>query len=312
MATCEGARFIDAQLESIAAQSRPPDELIVCDDASRDDTALRVERFAAAAPFEVRLLRNPARLGITGNFERAIAACRGDLVFLADQDDVWLPEKVATLAGVLEQHPETGAVFCDGKVMDADLAPLGSSLWQALGFDAGEQGEVAGGGAVQVFLRHVVAAGTTMAFRAQLRDRALPFPPLRSCHDAFVAFIAAARSRVEIVPSQLIQYRVHGDNQIGIRKLGLFGQLGKAREQLATDAFTYAADFFAAARDRLGDASPETLARIDEKIAHSRRRAAMSPRLITRFPEIAAEARAGRYHRYSYGWKSVAQDLLLR
>jgi glycosyltransferase involved in cell wall biosynthesis len=312
MATCEGARFIDAQLESIASQSRPPDELVVCDDASHDDTADRVERFATRAPFEVRVLRNPARLGITGNFERALSACSGDLVFLADQDDVWMPEKVATLAGILEEKPGTGAVFCDGEVVDAELAPLGSTLWQALGFDASEQQDVAAGRAVPVFLRHVVAAGTTLAFRAQVRERALPFPPLRSCHDAFVAFLAAATSKVEIVPEPLIRYRVHGENQIGIRKLGFFDQLAKAREQLATDAFGYAVEFFGTARERLTDASPETLAAIDEKIEHARRRAAMSPRLLSRLSDVAGEVRAGRYRRYSYGWKSVAQDLFLR
>ena len=159
MATCEGARFIDDQLESIAAQERPPDELIVCDDASEDDTFARVEAFAARAPFEVRAVRNPDRLGITGNFERAIESCTGDIIFLADQDDIWHPEKIETLAGVLIEHPATGAVFCDGEVVDANGKPLGYSLWSSLGFDANEQRAVREGLATDVFLGHVVAAG---------------------------------------------------------------------------------------------------------------------------------------------------------
>ena len=312
MATCDGERFVLEQLESIASQSRLPDELIVYDAASRDDTFAQLEAFASRAPFEVVATCNPNRLGITENFERAISACSGDIIFLADQDDVWLPEKIATLAPLLIEHPDTGAVFSDGEIVDADGHSLGDSLWRSLGFTRREQEAVRGGRAVDVFLRHVVAAGTTMAFRSSLRDLALPFPTLRSCHDAFVAFIAAATSRVEIVPEQLIRYRLHGANQIGIRNLDVFGQLAKAREQIETGAFPYAVEFFQAARERLALAPPPTLMQIDQKILHASRRASMSSRLGGRLGAIRQEIQSRRYWRYSYGWKSVAQDLLLR
>jgi len=318
MATCEGARFVGAQLDSLAAQSRPPDELVVLDDASRDETFERVAAFSQSASFEVRAARNASRLGITGNFERAIAACTGDVIFLADQDDVWLPEKIAALAAVLEARPETGAVFCDGEVVDAALAPQGYTLWQSLGFDAREQRLVRAGRAVDVFLRHVVAAGTTLAFRARFRERALPFPPLRSCHDAFTAFVVAALAPVELVAQPLVRYRVHDKNQIGIRKLGLREQLEKARQQIESDAFGYAVTFFEVARERLGGAASvapvagETLAKIDAKIAHARCRAGMADRGVARLADVARETLSGRYARFSYGWKSVAQDLWLR
>jgi len=271
-----------------------------------------LEAFASRAPFEVVATRNPDRLGITANFERAISACTGDIIFLADQDDVWLPQKIETLAAILTEHPDTGAVFSDGEIVDADGDALDDSLWRSLGFTPREQRAVRGGHAVEVFLRHVVAAGTTMAFRSSLRDLALPLPALRSCHDAFVAFIAAATSRVAIVPEPLIRYRLHGANQIGIRSLDFFGQLAQAREQIETGAFPYAVEFFQAARERLAAAPPQTLAQIDQKILHASCRASMSSRLGGRLGEIREEIRSRRYWRYSYGWKSVAQDLLLR
>jgi glycosyltransferase involved in cell wall biosynthesis len=312
MATCEGSRFVETQLESIAGQTRPPDELVVCDDASRDDTFARLESFAARTDLETRVLRNPVRLGITANFERVVSACTGDVIFLADQDDVWLPEKIATLTDVLVRRPELGAVFSDGEVVDAELSPRGYTLWESLGFDEREREQVRRGDAVGVFLRHVVAAGTTLAFRAGFRELALPFPPLRSCHDAFIAFVVAALAPIEIVETPLIRYRVHDRNQIGIRRLGLREQLAKAREQLASDAFGYAVEFFEAARARLTHAPPDVLHRIDEKILHARRRQAMSPHWLARLRDIHEEARSGRYRRYSYGWKSIAQDLWLR
>jgi glycosyltransferase involved in cell wall biosynthesis len=312
MATCEGERFIDEQLDSIAAQSRRPDELIVCDDASEDSTFERIQEFGQKAGFEVRALRNPSRLGTTANFERAIAACSGEVILLADQDDVWFPEKIETLTRVLAREPTIGAVFSDGEVVDERLEPLGATLWQSLGFDAREQQLVRQGRAVEVFLRHVVAAGTTLAFRSHFRKQALPFPRLRSCHDAFTAFSIAARAGIAIVPTPLIRYRVHGSNQIGIRRLGFFEQLAKAREQIESDAFAYAVEFFELARERLNDPPAGLRVAIDEKIDHSRSRRDMSPRLLGRLPTIRQEASLGRYGRYSYGWKSIAQDLWLR
>ena len=316
MATYEGGPFVGRQLESFAQQARRPDEVVVCDDGSGDDTVARVEAFAAGAPFAVRLERNPARLGETKNFEKAIAACGGRLIFLADQDDVWRPEKVETLAAALEDDPALDLVFSNGDVVDGQLEPLQYDLWQSLGFDAAERGRVREGGAVEVFTRHVVAAGTTLAFRARHRDWLLPFPDLPTCHDAWIAFLLAAAGRVAIVERPLIDYRVHGANRVGIRKLGMREQLEQARRQLERGAFDYDVRFFSAARDRLREGGPGcdagTLALIDERIAHAARRHAMSPHLLRRLPDVLREAVAGRYGRFGYGWKSVAQDLWLR
>jgi glycosyltransferase involved in cell wall biosynthesis len=316
LATCQGERFLDAQLESIARQTRPPDQLIVNDDASRDGSWKILQAFAERAAFRVEAEQNTERLGITRNFERAVSRCGGDVIFFADQDDVWEPDKIETLLQVLEERPETGAVFHDGRIVDETLAPLDATLWDSLGFDARERRLVGEGHAADVFLRHVVAAGTTMAFRAQYAPLVLPFPALRSCHDAFTAFLISAVANVEIVDRPLIRYRLHGANQIGIQKLGLRGQLEKAREQLATGAFAYAAEFFEVARERLVASSFEvdaaTMRSIVEKILHSRRRASMAGSFLGRLHDVIREAGSGRYSRYSYGIKSIAQDLWLR
>lgn len=316
LATCQGERFLEAQLESIACQSRLPDQLVISDDASEDRTFDLATAFAARADFDVELERNPERLGITQNFERSLSLCSGDVIFLADQDDVWEADKIETVIGVLEARPEVGAVFHNAEVVGEALDPLGTSLWDSLGFGEREQQRVRSGAALEVFLRHVVAAGTTMAFRSRYLQLALPFPRLRSCHDAFTAFVIAAVAEVAIVDRNLIRYRLHGANQIGIRKLGFREQLEKAREQIATDAFAYAAEFFEAARERLTasqfQVGRSTLQAIDEKIRHSRCRARMPERLSSRLPDIAREVVSGRYWRYSYGIRSVAQDVWLR
>jgi glycosyltransferase involved in cell wall biosynthesis len=319
MATCEGQRFIDAQLESIAGQSMPPSELIVCDDASTDDTASRVRAFADRAAFPVRLLVNPQRLGITLNFEQALRETSGDLIFFADQDDLWRPEKIETHVAAFERDPSLGMTFSNADVIDAQGQPLGYDLWSSLFFDAQEQRSVGSGGAAEIFMRRVIAAGTTLAFRAEYKSLLLPFPNLYSVHDAWVAFMLACVSECATLPASLIDYRLHDANQVGIRRLSLPAQLTQARRQISEHAFAESAAFFEAARQRFEqvdrpDWQPDAprMALIDAKIRHMQARDAMRGGFFQRLPVILQEAVRGHYGRFGYGLKSVAQDLFLR
>jgi GT2 family glycosyltransferase len=319
MATYNGAPHLLEQLESLAAQSRPPDELVVCDDGSSDDTFRILECFAERASFAVRAQHNATRLGITANFQKAVAGCSGDVIFFADQDDLWRRDKIETSLRVLDSAPGAGAMFSNGDVVDAAGNSLGYDLWRALGFTASEQQEVRAGRSQDVFLRHVVAAGTTMAFRSRYLPLLMPFPPLLSAHDAWVAFLASATSEIAILDEPLIRYRLHGANQFGLRLRGLSAQLAQARVQIESQAFAYAADFFGAAGERLRSEAcadftlrPAVLEAVDGKVAHARLRDALPSSFLARLPRVAGEALAGGYRRYSYGWKSVAQDLFLR
>ena len=313
MATCNGGAFITDQLDSLAAQTRRPDQLVICDDDSQDDTVQKIESFRETAPFEIRLEQNPGRLGATANFEKAISLCDGEIILLADQDDVWLPEKLETLVENLEKNPEWGFAFCNAQVVDGQLSPLGYDLWQALFFDAHEQARVRAGEAPYVFMRHVVAAGNTLAFRSSFRSLLIPFPDLRSTHDAWIAFMIACVSGCGLVSDPLIRYRLHVDNLIGIQRLGWREQLRQAQRQIEEDAFGQAAHFFKLAQGRLeGKIEPDLEFAINEKVAHSETRAAMNEKFWSRLPGIYTEWRSGRYTRYAYGLKSVAQDLWLR
>ena len=97
MCTYNGERFLPQQLASIAAQTRLPDELVVCDDRSTDRTVAIVREFAASVPFPVKVFENERNLGYSANFEAAIRRCEGDLIALSDQDDIWYPQHLETL-----------------------------------------------------------------------------------------------------------------------------------------------------------------------------------------------------------------------
>ena len=125
LCTYNGSAYLSEQLESLAAQTRTPDELVVCDDNSTDGRTVEMVRaFARNSPFAVRFSVNRKTLGPKKNFQRAIARCQGDVIFLCDQDDVWEPNKLARIEETLLAAPEAGFVFTDAEVVDEDLRIL--------------------------------------------------------------------------------------------------------------------------------------------------------------------------------------------
>ena len=111
LCTYNGENFLEEQLSSIGQQTRLPDELIISDDDSTDSTVQIAEKFAAIAPFSVKISINTKRLGSTKNFERAISQCSGDIIFLSDQDDYWNPKKINLIVRVLEESNNLGCIF---------------------------------------------------------------------------------------------------------------------------------------------------------------------------------------------------------
>ncbi len=134
LCTYNGERFLQKQLDSIANQTRLPDEMVVCDDRSTDRTVAMVREFQASASWPVRVFENEHNLGSAANFERAIGLCSGDLIALSDQDDIWYPNRLARSEQELTAHAEAGLVFSDADVIDDQGRKQEKTLWQRLGF----------------------------------------------------------------------------------------------------------------------------------------------------------------------------------
>lgn len=326
LCTYNGARYLKDQLDSIASQTLFPHELVVCDDRSTDDTVGIVRAFASRARFPVRLFLNTTNLGSTKNFEQAIRLCKGDLIALSDQDDVWFPQKLERIVAVFSASPEVGAVFTDAEMVDDSLRPLGHRLWDAAAFGKAPQRLVTQRRTVQVLLKYNVVTGATMAFRSRFRDVVLPIPGAW-VHDAWIALLIAAVADLAIIRDPLIRYRQHAGQQIGAIKKKEKNWFALLRFSLA-DAFSdpqaYVArwdrnflayaDQYRMAYERLsGMLRPPghpALARCRAKAAHFRARAEMSQHRWLRFPMVMKELFGLRYHRYSSGTKSLAKDLV--
>jgi glycosyltransferase involved in cell wall biosynthesis len=201
MATYDGARFLREMLESLATQTRVPDELVVRDDASADQTLAILRDFAAGAPFPVDVVVGDRRLGYAGNFVTAAGRAGGDLVFFADQDDTWRPEKIATVADRYE--PETSrAYFHDFALMSdtgTETAPSYYGLLTAHGFGPPES-----------------LKGCSMAVtRTFLETWGWPPAQSRVSHDFWVALLATAYGQRRYAEEILIDHRLHADNASG-------------------------------------------------------------------------------------------------
>ena len=198
MCTYNGSRYIMEQLDSIAQQTLLPCELVVCDDGSTDSTLELLEAFSNQVSFPVRLHVNDVNLGSTKNFEKAMGFCTGDIIALADQDDVWIPSKLERIGEVFSAQPEVGVVFTDAVLVDSELRPMNLQLWKSVRFTRVQQWRLRNGGASAVLLKHNVVTGATMAFRASHRRKVLPIPQVWS-HDAWIALLVSFFNRVEII-----------------------------------------------------------------------------------------------------------------
>ncbi|MGA2030612.1 MAG: glycosyltransferase family 2 protein [Thermoguttaceae bacterium] len=314
LCTYNATAYLSEQLASIAAQTRLPDELVVCDDCSGDATAAAVRQFAARAPFEVRLEVNDRNLGTAANFAKAAGLCRGRFIALCDQDDVWMPHKLQLLHDALVRHPRAGFAFSNARIVDRHRRPLGYNLWEAIRFPRSEQRRMNRGQAASVLLHRNVVTGATMAFRADYRDLLLPVAH-GWLHDGWFALLLAAVADCVAVPEPLIEYRQHPGQQVGARKETLFQQFLRARS-FGQEKYESIAANYAAARDRLAQCpmplrDPGLLPAIERKVKHYGARTRMREEGTWRLPLILRELVWHHYTRFSTGWKSFAQDLLL-
>lgn len=217
MATYNGARFVSQQLTSIANQTTPVDEIVVSDDGSRDETLALVGEFRGLHnDIEVRVLKHSSSsLGPARNFQRAIEACTGDVIILADQDDLWLPQRVERGIAALHDSDALLAVS-DTTLIDSNGKKLGRSTLGVLSADIVGDLAVSKDRNVRRLLRSNVFPGMSFLFRKELVDLALPIPA-RWLHDYWLLVVALSNSRVVIEPEPLVLYRQHDSNVVGMR-----------------------------------------------------------------------------------------------
>ena len=201
LATYNGDRFLPELLSSLAGQTRAPDELIIVDDGSSDDTLDLIDDFARWAPFEVRLLERREHLGTWVTFEDGLRAAKGDVIAICDQDDRWHPDKLAVMIARMRQNPNALMAFSDARLINATGGLIGRSRWRVAGFSPRQSRQVTVDPFATLLTRQAVS-GCTTAIRAELLDVILPFPEdvhpglPTMMYDRWISLVAAASAPV--------------------------------------------------------------------------------------------------------------------
>jgi glycosyltransferase involved in cell wall biosynthesis len=204
LGTYNGEKYLEEQIFSILRQTYAPVELILTDDGSTDRTPEILEEFAGKYA-NVHAYFSEANLGLTRNFERGVRYAQGQYIAFADQDDLWLPEKIRRLAEQIGDHmlayADSAYVNAEGHLMGKKLSDYrhmisGSNLY-ALDPDSG-----------------IWVAAHAMLFRRELLDLALPFPSYLN-HDTWLAYIAMLKGGIRYVPEVMTLYRQHEGNMVG-------------------------------------------------------------------------------------------------
>ncbi len=203
MTAYNGGKYIAAQIGSILPQLDPGDEIVLCDDASTDDTLTIVEGIGDS---RIRILRGLVNRGVLATVDRCLREASGEIVFLSDQDDIWFEDKVARVLGIFQSRPDVTLVLSDAKVIDDRgevLAP------RYLGLREGT-----GPGWVRA-LRSIASnryLGCAVAFRRTTLDYCLPIPPTVPMHDMWIGILSDIYGRSYYIGRPLMAYRRHGHN----------------------------------------------------------------------------------------------------
>jgi glycosyltransferase involved in cell wall biosynthesis len=201
LCTYNGEKYVGQQLESIVQQTVCPDEVMVCDDGSTDATISLVEDFARQYP-SIQLVRNETNLGFTRNFEQAIRLASQDLIFLSDQDDVWLPDRIRAMRQIFAADPKVGMVYANFQLTDEALQPIVSNRKPQPQLLASPRLPA------QVVRHWGGISGCTIAFRSTLKPFLLPIPDAWT-HDGWITLMSYVFSEVQRIEDVLMYYRIH-------------------------------------------------------------------------------------------------------
>lgn len=221
LAYYDGAEYIEEQLRSILDQLGAEDEIVLSVDRAFDGS-MDLLRTWEEKDRRIFLTNGPAK-GVVKNFEHAIQMCSGDLIFLSDQDDVWMPDKVEKVKAAFCDN-DVMAILHDASIVDQEKNLIEPSFFKLRHSDTG-------------FFKNLWRnsyVGCCMAFRKELIPEILPIPETIYMHDYWIGAVAEQVGTVKLIREPLILYRRHSDNVTQMQHGSIFFMLGKRWGMLMT------------------------------------------------------------------------------
>lgn len=202
IATYNGALYLQEQLDSIAAQTLQPYEIIIQDDHSSDKTTTIIRHNMLKLP--IKFYENLENLGYIRNFESALAKAEGDYIALCDQDDIWVPQKLELL---MEAIGSKSLAYADSSLIDSEGNPLGKTLSEKL------RNRFIEAESPLSFVYDNCVSAHAMLFRHSLLKHIFPFPK-NLYFDAWIAACASSENGISYVDKALVGYRQHSSNTL--------------------------------------------------------------------------------------------------
>lgn len=234
LCTYNGEKFLKKQIDSILSQTIKVDEIVVCDDRSQDGTLRILNGYQSQYPDVFRVFINDENLRSVKNFEKAISKCTGDLIFLSDQDDIWIPEKVEIFIDHFDKNPELSVLASNGFVInDQDEVLDVLTIWDVVTFLRKENSPLNYYEIINISGN--IATGATMAIKREFIGKTLPFPSIPGFHhDEWIALVASLEHQFDFLDVKTIYYRKHDAQQVG----GIFYENTPKRKKSLIDFFT--------------------------------------------------------------------------
>lgn len=206
IASYNGSKFIKTQIDSILKQLNKHDELVISDDGSTDGTIKIIESFKDD---RIRLLHYTKNESlkkntyshylVSSNFENSLKNSNGDIIFLSDQDDIWVEGKIKVMLLYLEKY---SLVLSDCMVINENEEVFSHSFFGSIIIPRGLFKNIS----------KPVYHGCCMGFRREILDIALPFPRKLILHDSWLGILAEQFGQVKFINDKLVLYRRHLNN----------------------------------------------------------------------------------------------------
>lgn len=221
LATFNGEKYISSQLESILNQSLLPDLIVISDGGSADDTIDICQRvLSSQKDIQYLILQSTDRLDVTLNFQKAIYNCNTDYIFLCDQDDYWLKDKIKITIKNMTKYNGVIA-FTDAYIVDEDLNSIKKqSLWKYIDYlpkneiTVYKQNDIV---LQRTLMKKNIVTGMCLCLNRSILSYVLPLCE-NVLHDRWIALISLACGNVIAINKQTVLYRQHSNNEIGAKK----------------------------------------------------------------------------------------------
>ncbi|MCL1868613.1 MAG: glycosyltransferase [Paludibacter sp.] len=219
LCTFNGEQYIEDQLKSIVSQQLLPNEIVICDDQSQDNTVSIVNSFINRwnDKININLHINEKRLGVRANFQKAILLCNYDIIFLSDQDDIWHNNKTEKVISFFNEHPDIHVVFANANLVDNNNNIYSKTLFDAVNFKEEAQQLFAEGYAFELLNIDNRITGATMAFKRDFVAGNIDFRDYHDVlHDEALSLYAIKNNSLAFITECLMSYRIHETQAAGL------------------------------------------------------------------------------------------------